>query len=113
MSQALSVGVIGCGEIAQQYHLPILTTVPGFDVEWVCDLNLERARQCAATFGIGQSFRSLNDCSGVQAVIVATPVGSRLKLLETIAARGWHAFCEKPFAPGPSQHEEMLGMAER
>ena len=35
----VTVGVIGCGEIAQWMHLPFLTELPGFRVTAVCDIS--------------------------------------------------------------------------
>jgi predicted dehydrogenase len=108
----LSIGVIGCGGIAQDVHLPILRKLDQFSLKWVCDLDPARAKTCAQQFGIPHWFQALEHCSDVDAVLVATPVGSRKKILGIAAHRGWHAFCEKPFAANCADHQTILAQAE-
>lgn len=113
MTGKLKIGVVGCGEISEQFHLPILGKLLEFDVQWLCDRRLDHVRQIAQRFGIKQAFGSLDECPDVDCVLIATPVGSRMSLLEISFRRGWHAFCEKPFALGPTDHLWMLDSAER
>ncbi|MFR9161186.1 MAG: hypothetical protein ACLVJ8_12800 [Ruthenibacterium lactatiformans] len=42
-------GVIGCGSIANEYHLPALRRVEGAQLVWACDLIEERARKQRTT----------------------------------------------------------------
>jgi predicted dehydrogenase len=79
----------------------------------LCDINIQRAIQIAQRFEVSSSYCSLEECSEVDAVLVATPVGTRRKILTTINGRGWHSFCEKPFADRTEAHEFMLNGAER
>ncbi len=107
----LRIGVIGCGAIAQDMHLPLVTRLSEFEVKWVCDRDGARAQGCAARFGIREWRTDVGDCSQVDAVIVATPVGSRPSILRLARERGWHAFCEKPFASTAGEHLAMLEQA--
>jgi predicted dehydrogenase len=61
---------------------------------------------------VGQIFSRVDDCTDVDAVLVATPVGTRRGILEKTTERGWHAFCEKPFATSTSEHREILKGAD-
>ena len=108
----LTLGIVGTGGIAQDVHLPILCKLNEFSLEWLCDLNAQRAKSCAERFGIAQQFSSLESCPDVDAILVATPVGSRKRILALAARRGWHAFCEKPFAANRADHQGMLAHAE-
>lgn len=112
-SGELDIGVIGCGGIVEGCHLPALLSIPGVTVRWVCDSSAERARRIALRWGLGRSFSHLSDCTDVDAVLVATPVGTRKRILDETTRRGWHGLCEKPFATSAVEHREMLEFAER
>jgi predicted dehydrogenase len=103
-----SVGIVGCGEITEGYHLPIFRKIDRLSVSWLCDVNLDRARHLAQRFGVPHAFGSLQECPDVDFVLVATPVGTRRNILSIIHQRKWHAFCEKPFAVNTEDHEFML-----
>jgi len=45
--------------------------------------------------------------------LVATPVGTRQAILAKTTERGWHAFCEKPFAISANEHRHMLECGAR
>lgn len=107
----LRIGLIGCGGVVDGLHLPALQSIPGATVEWVCDLSLERARTVAHNWGVKHAFSQLSDCSDVDVVLVATPVGARSSILPVTTQRGWHALCEKPFATSIEEHREMIRSA--
>ena len=43
MDRIVKLGLIGCGAIAKQYHIPSLRKTPGCKVVAVCDIIPERA----------------------------------------------------------------------
>jgi len=107
------VGMVGAGRIVEKMHLPILRSMRGVEVAWVYDQNPERVRTVAAAFDVQLGVGSLAECSPVDIVLVAIPVGARRTALTDILPRGWHAFCEKPFAPTVEDHKWMLAEARR
>jgi predicted dehydrogenase len=111
MNVPLSIGIIGCGEIAEQFHLPILKRLNVYRIDWVCDRQPDRAATAARRFGVTRAFSDLNECPDVACVLIATPVGSRRSILEVAFRRRWHAFCEKPFAVSLADHQWMLDVA--
>jgi predicted dehydrogenase len=108
-----SIGLIGAGGVVSGYHLPVLSQLPGVAIKWVIDTDLERARALAKLYGIPRAARSIDECDDVDCVLIATPVGSRRGLVERVCARGWHAFCEKPFAATLEDHQWMVDTAAR
>lgn len=109
----MNIGVVGCGEVVTSLHLPVLAGVPEVSVRWVCDSSPDRARTVAKDWHIKRAFSRLEECEEVDAVLIATPVGTRKAILEHTAARGWHALCEKPFARTADEHQEFLELAVR
>ena len=104
----LEIGLIGCGSIVEGLHLPSLTSIPGTKIKWVCDASAERARRVARDWDIRKAYTQLCDCVDVDAVLIATPVGTRREILDQTTKRGWHAFCEKPFATSTLEHHDLL-----
>ena len=47
----LRLGIVGCGGIANQKHLPSIAEAGGADVVAFCDIIPERARETAQKFG--------------------------------------------------------------
>jgi predicted dehydrogenase len=102
----IRIGVIGTGNITRQVHLPVLTAMPGVRVAWVADVNAASAAAVAHAFelraiALPLSAGAESDCD---AVLVASPVGTRLPYLEHLAGRGIAAFVEKPFARTVEEH---------
>ena len=52
MKKEVKIGIIGCGAIARQYHMPALRQAPSCKVVAVCDLIPERAIFAAEMFGL-------------------------------------------------------------
>ena len=99
--------------MVESLHLPVLMTICDLKIRWVCDSSVDRARSLARTWNVGQAFRQIDDCSDVDAVLIATPVGTRRGILDKTSERGWHALCEKPFAASTGEHRDMLECAAR
>jgi predicted dehydrogenase len=90
--------------------MPVLSAFDDVRVDWLCDLDVGRARELANRFGVRNALARFEDAPEVDVVLVATPVGSRRAMMTTIAGRRWHAFCEKPFAARVEDHEWMLDL---
>jgi len=108
----VKIGIVGAGAVVTGYHLPVLSRLPGVTVSFICDVSLERARKVAADAGVQVSASRIADCPDVDAVLVATPVGVRDDVVAEAFQRGWHVFCEKPFAISGSQHDRFLNQAD-
>lgn len=98
--------------MVESLHLPALASIYGLKIKWVCDSSIDRARFVARTWDVGRAFAQIANCSSdVDAVLIATPVGTRRRILDETIERGWHALCEKPFALDASEHRDMLEAA--
>lgn len=111
MSRRVRIGIIGTGGIVQELHLPVLLQLPEVEVVWLFDQVKERASQLREAFKIAHVAPSIEDAPEVDAVLVAVPVGYRGEILERVAKRGFHIFCEKPFATSTEELERYLEIA--
>lgn len=78
MKKEVKIGIIGCGAIARQYHMPALRQAPSCKVVAVCDLIPERAIFAAEMFGLREEDTYLDaekllKREDVEAVIILTP----------------------------------------
>ena len=83
-----------------------------FSVEWLCDLDGAKARSVADQNSIQRSFKDLDECSEVDAVVLTIPVSVRADALDIAFRRGWNVLIEKPFARSIASHNEILQKAQ-
>ena len=107
------IAVIGCGAIAEMYHLPALQKHPQTrDGIVLVDPNVERANQMAETFSassVSADYREIAD--QVDAVIVATPPALHHPISKWFLERGIHVLCEKPLTEDSREARELVDIA--
>ena len=116
---AIKVGIIGCGGIANQKHLPSLKAL-GDRVEIVafCDIIRERAEKAAAEYGapgakVFEDYRDLVAIPEIESVHVLTPNVSHCELTVAALDAGKNVLCEKPMAATPADAQKMLDAQKR
>lgn len=111
----VGVGIIGCGRIAQERHLPEYEANPNAKIVGVFDLNQKRAEEIAQKYGAKAytSYEELLADPRVQAVSVCSANSTHAQ--HTIAAldAGKHVLCEKPMAVTLEECKAMLDAANR
>jgi len=112
-SNAVRIGILGAGGVAEACHLPVLAQMPGVKVAWLCDQYKDRAAQIAREWGVAGAFDDLRRCPDVDAILLAIPVGLRREALALAFERGWHVFAEKPFAASAEEHLGIVQQAAR
>lgn len=111
--KALSVGVVGAGDIAHKVHLPVLLSMAGVTVPWIFDANAARCRSVAKAYGLP----SLDACApdalpACDVALLAIPVGARGPYYETFSRLGTAVFAEKPFAVSAENHRVLAARFE-
>jgi predicted dehydrogenase len=111
----IRLAVIGCGAIAEVYHLPALARHPDVIAHTVLvDPDLSRARSLAARFSVAdvaQSYDAVAD--RIDAAILAVPPDLHSRIAIPLLARGIHVLCEKPLAVAPADAAAMVDEAAR
>jgi len=111
----LRVAVVGCGAIAEAYHLPALAAQKGLIERAVLvDPDQMRARTLAARFGAARVVADVESIAGeVDAAIIATPPGLHGRVAIPLLARGVHVLCEKPLAETAEDAAVMIEQSAR
>lgn len=115
ISDATTVGVIGCGywgpnlvrNFAEHEHAQL---------RWMCDIDGRRLAHLNRRFPAAQiteDYRALLADSRLDAVVVATPVATHYAFARAALEAGKHVLVEKPFTTSVREAEELIALAER
>jgi predicted dehydrogenase len=95
------VGVLGAGTWARAAHLPGYARDPRCRVVAICDVEIDRAREAAAAFGIPSATADAADVfrrEDVDLIDVCAPSHTHFELATAALEAGKHVLCEKPVA---------------
>lgn len=114
--EKLKVGIVGCGGIANNKHLPSLEAIGGVDIVAFCDRLQERAEKTAKKYGTADA-RVYTDykellTEQLDAVYVCTPNRSHCEISVAALRAGKHVMCEKPMAMNYKEAVEMCAAAK-
>jgi predicted dehydrogenase len=109
-----SLALIGAGYWGPNLARNIAATESA-SLRWVCDLDLPTARRLAARYPgatATDDIRAALDDPDVSGVVVATPPGSHLPLVEAALRAGKHVLVEKPLATSSTEARQMCKLAD-
>ena len=112
----VKIGIVGCGGIANNKHLPAMKRVGNFNIVAFCDLIEERAVKAKEDFGTPDA-RIYTDYQelvreDLDAVYVLTPNSAHAPVAIAAMKAGKHVLCEKPMAVTLQECEDMVQAAE-
>lgn len=114
ISNAIRIGVVGTGIAAISAHLPALSQNSDFELVALCDRNQERLQTVTRKWGIAHFSDQLDDfllTPGLEAVIIATPPDSHVRIASSCIERGMHVLLEKPMARTIAECEQIMTKA--
>ena len=100
-SAPLRVGVIGCGRVARDRHVPIAASMEGVELKAICDISPETRSALKEQYGLDEvhdSYQTLLDLDSVDAVMIATPTEYHAEIGLAALAADKHVMIEKPLA---------------
>jgi predicted dehydrogenase len=112
----LSVGLIGCGNIARSAHLPAMTELSGdVKLQATADTDADAARAAARPWNAAPhtDYRAVLERKDIDAVIVATPEFMHAEQVIAAAEAGKHVLCEKPMCRSLLEADRMLDACRR
>jgi predicted dehydrogenase len=111
----LTVGLVGLGYWGPNL-LRVLIDRPDVRVRWICDQQtdrLERMRRRHPAVRATTEFDDLLEDPGLDAILIATPVGTHAGLVSASLRAGKHTFVEKPLAGSANEAEALVRLAEQ
>lgn len=118
MNRTVRIGIIGCGGIANNKHLPSLKALKNCEIVAFCDIILSRAESTAKKFGtpdakVYEDYKELLKDESIEVVHVCTPNRSHSFITVDALEAGKHVMCEKPMAINSEEAKKMLDAAKR
>jgi len=109
----LRLGIIGCGAIAENAHLPAALSSPNVDLTALSDTSESRLLHIQRHFGLDTigvvDYREV--VPRVDAVILALPNAVHASVGTEFLSRGIHVLCEKPLAISSLECKQMCEAA--
>ena len=114
MSEAVGVGLIGCGHVAASRHLPALSMLPDVRVVALADVDHHRLESLGSRYGVSHRYAAataLLEDPSVEVVGVLVPAAGRTEVLLSTLEAGKPALVEKPLALGAADCERAIERA--
>jgi predicted dehydrogenase len=114
MSDAVVVGLIGCGRISRYAHVPALMKAEGIELRSVCDARRPLAEAIGRRFGIERVLADANDVLSdpeIEAVLIAVPDRSHVQLATAAIEAGKHVLVEKPLGVSSQECRPFAALA--
>ena len=112
---SIGLAVIGAGYWGPNLVRTALAT-PGFRLDWLCDLQVERARAVLGPYTTVRptdSYDAVLADPAVAAVAIATPAATHFDLVRGALEAGKHVLVEKPLTPSVAEGEKLASLADR
>jgi len=118
MGKKLKVGIIGCGGIAEQKHLPAVSAIKETEITAFCDIVPEKAENCRKKFGAEgaktySDYKELLKDKSIDVVHICTPNRSHCPITVEALEAGKHVMCEKPMATSYEDAKKMTDTAKK
>ena len=116
--EKVRIGIIGCGGIGTQKHMPSLATLKNVEMVAFCDIVEEKAIAAKEKFGANgakayTNYKDLIADTTIDVVHVCTPNKSHSFITIDSLESGKHVMCEKPMAKTAKEAKEMVDAAKR
>jgi predicted dehydrogenase len=111
----IGLAVIGAGYWGPNLIRASLAT-PSIKVEWLCDLDVDRARTVlgnSTAIRVTDSYDAVLADPSVAAVAIATPAGTHFDLVRAALEAGKHVLVEKPLTPSVAEGQKLAELADR
>ncbi|NOZ20717.1 MAG: Gfo/Idh/MocA family oxidoreductase [Planctomycetes bacterium] len=111
----VTLGIIGYGGIAKNYHIPAIAQIPEAKMLAVADMDEGKAKDCAETYDIPDvytDYRRIMDRDDIDAIILLTRCDTHVEIVSAAAETGKHVFMQKPFAMNSEDGQKIVDMAK-
>lgn len=117
--EKVKLALIGCGNIGQVVHLPILQKMNDVEIVAVVDPDKRKAQAVALRAGIANSFTSVDDllnspaAKGLKAADICSSTDTHKQLAVAAMAGGLDVLVEKPISRTYKEAQEMVDAANK
>ncbi|KAF7514851.1 hypothetical protein G7054_g14947 [Neopestalotiopsis clavispora] len=124
MSVTIKVGVVGYGNSAKNFHLPLIQAVPSFELVAILQRSAAPSSptttpvglHCSVDFPAVHHYRTVDDFfenSTIDLVVVATTNDSHGPIAKMALETGRHVIIDKPFTHTTAEADELIQLADQ
>ncbi len=110
-SAPLRVGLLGAGRVAHLYHLPILSALPGVEVQAIAEVDNKARELCrlpAPAATLCAHHQELIESCRLDAAVICLPPALHAEAAVACLERGLHVYLEKPLATTLEDGERII-----
>ena len=107
----MRMGVVGCGSVVQQYHLPALAGLPDVSLAGLADVDAAVLEQVRARWSAPQAVADYRELRDLDAVLIASPHSLHAPMCAHFLERGVHVLVEKPMVTRVEEAENLVALA--
>jgi myo-inositol 2-dehydrogenase / D-chiro-inositol 1-dehydrogenase len=114
-AQPVGIGLIGCGEVTEHKHLPVLRRIPDAKVVAVADIDQTRARRVANRYCIPHVYADIGSLLAhptLEAIGVCVPPRFHVEVAMSALEAGKHILIEKPLALDLDESDKLIQRAQ-
>ncbi|MFC2051110.1 Gfo/Idh/MocA family protein [Chloroflexota bacterium] len=117
MPDKLRVGIVGCGLVTEEQHIPSLRMLKrNVVLQAVCDRNENLAKQTALKYGLPEAYSDITEMLSkghLDVIDICTPPQTHTPLVLQAIEHGCHVLLEKPMALKTSDCDQMIEAANK
>ncbi|PXW99220.1 putative dehydrogenase [Sphaerotilus hippei] len=113
MTQAIQVGIVGCGFATTTFHAPLIRSVPGLRLAAISSSDPDKVRAGWPGVDVCTSAQALFERPDIDLVVIPTPNDTHHPLALQALAAGKHVVVDKPFTLDVAQARELIELADR
>lgn len=112
-TKPIRLGIVGCGAVVREYHMPAILAMPQLDTRVLCDKLQSNTGQLKQQFNLAAEVTDqTSDLFGkVDAALVAVPPRFHAPVAIELLEHGIDVLCEKPLAHNVRDAEQMVRVA--
>jgi len=110
-----NVGVVGYGLSAKVFHIPFITTTPGFRLHGIVQRTPKEGNSVPADYPDLKHYTDVKDLLAdreVDVIVVTTPPDNHFELTKAALESGKHVLTEKPFVPTSAEADKLISISK-
>lgn len=114
--KTIKIGLIGCGKVVVNRHLPVLKSIKKAEVIAAADIDGDRLKHAADKFQINRRFVDYNELLSdpdVEAVAICVPLRFHFEVALATLDAGKHLLLEKPLTMSMDEADQLVEQATK
>jgi len=115
MKRRFRVAMVGCGFIAKEVHLPLMTHFKEVEVTAICDIDEQKALRISEDFGVPRVYTDVEvllEKEKLDLVDICTPPATHGDILKRVLGVGYPCMVEKPLTTTSVDAEEVVKISK-